>query len=447
MNLTKKETTCWRSIVLATLLITPWASFADAETNSRIQQLEAQLLQQQQRLDALADTLSNASNNDAGKITWGGYGVITYQEFDFYENAQDDSSEARATTDLERIVLAPRVDLGNGFYFIGEIEFEHGGTGTTLEFEPEEAGEFESEVEKGGEVVLEQAYLLVDRHPRFKWRIGEILVPFGMVNSHHDPTAYFSLRRSWAESSVIPSVWHETGVALFGSVGKISYEAQIITALDSSGFSGFGFVSQGTQGKFESDNADDLALIARVDYELGPSDLIGASFYIGDSSGNRPRKNLAENARVTLYEMHGRVENEVFALRAQYLEGTIENSDAVTQSNLSFFQRGLVGVSGTAVGHKAKAWFVEAGYDLFSLAEIFPGKLFGFLRVEGFDTHADVEGNVLKVDRYDREATTVGLNYFPQRDIVVKAEFARLENAGTVADQQDFFGLSLGFEF
>ena len=38
-----------------------------------------------------------------------------------------------------------------------ELEFEHGGTGITMEFDKlEEFGEFEMEVEKGGEVIVEK---------------------------------------------------------------------------------------------------------------------------------------------------------------------------------------------------------------------------------------------------------------------------------------------------
>ena len=40
--------------------------------------------------------------------------------------------------------------------FEAEVELEHGGTGTSLELDYEEFGEFEQEVSKGGEVALEE---------------------------------------------------------------------------------------------------------------------------------------------------------------------------------------------------------------------------------------------------------------------------------------------------
>lgn len=414
----------------------------------KLEQHQAVDQEQQVQIEALADELE-AVRDESGqnRFTWGGYGVINYQQYDFYENSQDTVSENRASTDLERFILSPRIDLGNGWRAIAEIEFEHGGTGSTIEFEPEEAGEFENEIEKGGEIVLEQAYLLYENSPILNWRFGEILVPVGMVNSHHEPTQYFTMQRSLAETSVIPSVWHETGIALFGEIGNLQYETQIITGLDSSGFSGFGFVSKGMQGKFEFDNADDLAWVGRADYRLLPEFSLGGSFYVGDTAENRPRRNLVGDANVSIYTVHGRYETDTLIVRGQYLDGTIEDSDAITQANQQFFQGGLLGISNTPVGHKAESWFVEAGYNVLTLLDTAPQKLFAFARFESFDTHAEVEGNILKVARYDREATTVGLNYFPQPGIVFKAEFSTLKNQGATANEQDFLGLGLGFEF
>ncbi|MGF1644631.1 MAG: hypothetical protein ACFCUJ_13405, partial [Thiotrichales bacterium] len=186
---------------------------AESSLQDLADQLKAQsatIERQQQQIDALLGQAEHAAasrEGESGKLRWQGYGVINYQRYDFYENAQDNSARSRARTDLERIILAPEYDFGGGISFVAEIEFEHGGTGSTVEFEPEEAGEFEVEIEKGGEVVLEQAHLKIERNPALNWRIGEIVVPFGMVNSHHEPSQYFTLERSLSETTLIPSTW------------------------------------------------------------------------------------------------------------------------------------------------------------------------------------------------------------------------------------------------
>jgi hypothetical protein len=345
-------------------------------------------------------------------------------------------------------VFAPSYDFGNGYSFVAEIEFEHGGTGSAVEFEPEEAGEFESEVESGGEVILEQAYLQVEFKPALNLRFGEMIVPFGMVNTHHQPSEYFTLERSLAETHLFPSVWHETGIGVFGELGRLRYETQVISALDSSGFSGPFFVSDGMQGKLEFDNADDLAFVARADYAVALGATLGAGFYIGDSTDNRPRQNLDGDALVTLYEVHGRYERGPLIVRGQYTVGTIDNSDAVTTANQNFFNGDVLGVSRTPVGHKAESWFAEAGYDVFSLFGNAPrGRLDLFGRYEAYDTHSETEGNIARVARYDREAGTVGINYKPQPGVVFKAEYSSRINQGDTANENDVYGLGFGFEF
>ena len=45
-------------------------------------------------------------------------------------------------------------DFGKGWSMGMEIEFEHGGTESAIEIENEEGGEYEAEIERGGEVAL-----------------------------------------------------------------------------------------------------------------------------------------------------------------------------------------------------------------------------------------------------------------------------------------------------
>ena len=93
----------------------------------------------------------------------GGYGeaVMTRnfysQSFNRYkkpENYVNDKSHGQF--DLPHVVINIGYDFGKGWTMSSEIEFEHTGVGSAIEQEFEEAGEWEQEVEKGGEVELEQ---------------------------------------------------------------------------------------------------------------------------------------------------------------------------------------------------------------------------------------------------------------------------------------------------
>ena len=382
-----------------------------------------------------------------GRLQWSGYGVINYQRYDFFQNAQTVRPERRGRSDLERFVIAPRYDFGKGWSFHAEIEFEHGGTGSAIEYEAEEAGEFESEIEKGGEVVIEQAFLQWQVRPELSWRFGELVVPFGMLNTHHHPTQYFTLERSLAETSLIPSVWHETGLEAYGSLGRLRYQLQLVTGLDSTAFSGYGFVSGGMQNRLEFRDASSPAFVARADYSLAPGVMIGGAYYYGDSQKNRARRNLDVSADLAMAEIHGRYERGPWTVRTQYLSARLQNADRVAQANLRTFNGDLLGVSRTPVGSRARSFFIEAGYDLLDLFQRRGDRLDLFARYETYDTHAGTTGATVRNPRYDRTARTIGVNYRPRAGVVLKAEYSRRTNEGSVANRQDLFGVGLGVEF
>lgn len=426
------------------------AALSVEQLQQRLQQQQQELERQRQQLDALATGLEARQPEPAGagRLRWSGYADMLYQRYDFYENAQTTRPEKRGRADLRRFVLSPRFDFGKGWSFMGEIEFEHGGTGATIEYEAEEAGEYEAEIEKGGEIVLEQLYLQYEHSPMVNLRFGELVVPLGMVNRWHQPTEYFTIDRSLAESALIPSVWHESGVELYGGWGATRYQLQLVTALDSTGFSGYEFVRGGMQTKLEEKNASAFALVAAVEHSLRPGVLVGAAFYSGNSAPNRPRQNLDGSAQVTLAELHARWETGPLTLRAQVMTGKVANAAAVTQANLNTYNGSELGTSRTPVGSRARAWFIEGGYDLLSLFGRSQGdRLDAFARLEDYDTHAGTDVGITRIPRYARQATTVGLNYKPQPGLVFKGEFSRREHDGAVGNRQDVVGLAAGFEF
>ena len=89
----------------------------------------------------------------------------------------------------------------NSKWILGaEIEFESGGTGTAYELENTENGEYETEVEKGGEVAIEQFHITRLIVPQFNIRAGHIIVPVGLTNAHHEPINFFGTYRPEGET-------------------------------------------------------------------------------------------------------------------------------------------------------------------------------------------------------------------------------------------------------
>ena len=97
-----------------------------------------------------------AAGDSAGpSLRLSGYGEINYWHFDYGPNQKSlpegSAPDSRALIDVTRLALELEAELLPDVELEAEVEFEHGGTGGALELEYEEFGEFEQEVEKGGE--------------------------------------------------------------------------------------------------------------------------------------------------------------------------------------------------------------------------------------------------------------------------------------------------------
>ena len=124
------------------------------------------------------------------KFRFGGYGEMaaSYMDYDWnWVTPQGTSHMNRATVSIPRFILAFDYKFSPKWVLSSEIEFEYGGTGAAREVEwYEENGEYETEIEKGGEVALEQFHIsyLMNKHLNF--RFGHMIVPVGLTNAHQD---------------------------------------------------------------------------------------------------------------------------------------------------------------------------------------------------------------------------------------------------------------------
>ena len=128
---------------------------------------------------------------------------------------------------------------------------EHGGTESAVEVDADESGEYEAEVEKGGEVALEQFWIQKSFSKALNLRAGEIVVPVGQTNKFHMPTEFFTVYRPEGENSILPCTWHQTGVSLWGRASDWRYELQFLSGLDSERFGASSFVHYGANSIYE----------------------------------------------------------------------------------------------------------------------------------------------------------------------------------------------------
>jgi hypothetical protein len=358
----------------------------------------------------------HSDSGGGGRFEAEGYAVINYYHF----NWQTDPNR-RDAVDLERFVLESSYRVSKRLQFAAELEFEHGGTGVTMEFDRfEEFGEYEIEVEKGGEVSVEKLEATFLVSPAFNIRVGHVYVPVGLVSQADEPDEYFTNTRNEAESAMIPTVWDETGLGVFGQVGRFHYQGLVITGLDATGFSSANWVRLGHQGRFETVNAEDLAVVGRLDFDVADETRVGVSAYHGNTTGNRPKPDLQVPANVTIFDAHGTAEFGVFRARALVLFGHLQNADQVSDANRNLSNN--LNVKRTPVGSEALAWFVEAGANVLGAHARTP--LFVYGRYDWYDTMYKVTGDVFDNPRWERKVVTAGVNWFPDPHFVVKASYA-----------------------
>jgi len=383
---------------------------------------------------------------DIDQMQINGYGVMNYYNYDHLISYQS-APERRAKIDMERFVLASKYLLDEKTSINVEIEYEKGGTGSTMEYDTlEEMGEFESEVEKGGEIILEELNIVIDESPCMKYRIGHVLVPVGMISQRHLPNLYYSAVRNRSEARVIPNSWHETGVELFGSLwdDSLHYQAQVINGLNSEYFDSAGWISGGLQKRYEYVNANNLAFAGRLDYGNLTGNMIGISLYQGGSGQNRHKRHLESEAKVTIVDIHTALQIGDAKLRALYLLGNLEESEAVTQANMNL--PNATEAKRTAVAKQALAWFVEAGYNVSPmLGWQKPFDLFA--KYDYSDTMHETEGSIQDNPRYEQMTASLGFNYTYSPNVIFKGEWAKTTYGLDTLQEMESYILGTGFQF
>lgn len=400
-----------------------WIGVLELCTSSAHAQPATDVLAISELPPAKSDAIGENRPSSTGNWQFGGYGELILQTSFYHPNpGVDDPSYRDTHLDLTRFALFVGTDISKRISFSSEIEFEHGGTGVAREIEWDEFGEYETELEKGGEIVLEQAYLEGRLSDHFTLRAGHLLVPVGMTTLYHTPNLFSSTRRPESESQLLPSIWHESGVELAFKYSTVAARFQLITGLDSTGFSSERWIAGGHQRHFERPLINDPAAVLAVDFTGIPGTLIGTGFYTSGTTRNRPKRDLYDTpGRVALADIHLRLQQGPLKLRSLFLVGGLSNAATITEANATLSN--ALGAPRTPVGRAAYAAYAEVAYDVISLLVGESSQrldLFG--RIDAYDSmwRAPTEFDNPSLER---RALTCGFNYFPHPRVVTKAEF------------------------
>ena len=416
-----------RSFVLSCFMLFSIVMNAQTEQEIEKQKLKEEI-KKELKEELKAEVKQEIKNENLSVFNWGrfdlnGYGIVNYYHYDY-----DTDLNLKDKLDAERFNLYLGYKFNNWIRFQSEIEFEHGGTGSAVELDTqEEFGEYESEVEAGGEVKVEQAFVEFHVAPFLDIRAGRVKLYVGLAQSLDDPDDYFTTHRPEMENELLPLGWYENGIEFTGSFlrNKFEYHVAITNGLDATGFSSRNWIKGGYQQRFEMQTAESFAYMARLDYKFGKSgkNFFGVSGYINETAANRPKNDMKETAYVKIVEGHVNYDQKFLRFNSIFLFGDLENSDVVSRKNASLSNS--LGVKRTPVGKQAIGFSAEAGYDIAHFINHSTKQLlFPFVRYDYYDSMHAVEGTVVDNPRWERSAITEGINWYIIPQVIFKAQYS-----------------------
>ena len=382
---------------------------------------------------ATADSVMQHANGR--RLSIGGYGEVALSR-NFYSDSGNRYSSASSRKndpshgrfDIPHAVIYLGYDFGKGWTLGTEIEFEHGGTGSAIEYEAEEAIEFEQEQERGGEVELEQFWLQKSFGRFANIRVGHIVVPVGLTNAHHEPLNFFTVYRPEGENTILPCTWHQTGVSFWGRAGDFRYELQMLAGLDAWQFSRDKWIAPGTTKPFEFETANKYGFSARVDNYSVPGLRIGLSGYYGQSMHNAvphdmetgTNKKIKGNIYLGAVDFTYDAHNWIARGNADY--GYVSDAKAISAMRKPGTQYVKPYESNQAFGSHAIATNIEVGYNIFSqIAKLRADRqrlyVFGH-----FEYYNSCIGS--SKEYTSKKIFAGGINYYPLPQICVKAEYS-----------------------
>ncbi len=421
-------------------------------------------LMAQEKTDTDTDAVSGATRltrkggkaeTSPSRLTVGGYGeaVMTRnfysQSFNRYKKPQNyagDKSHGRF--DLPHVCLNIGYDFGKGWTMGSEIEFEHGGNGTAVEIEAEEAGEYEAEVEKGGEVNIEQFWINKEfLGGKLNVKAGELIVPVGYSNARHDPNQFFTVYRPEGEATIMPNTWHQVGLSLWGRLKDWRYEAQFLSGLNSESFTAENFVHYGATSPYEFKVANNYAGAVRIDNYSLKGLRIGLSGYYGYTFRNTLRTPGTKYDDVTgalaIVALDFSLNRWNWVVRGNVDYAHLSDADDISAYNQANWTHHKYQDGNphhyTNIGSSAVACALEAGYNVFSqLPKLKDEKLFVFGRFEHYNTMAS--GTYALMYKYTKRFRyALGVNYSPVKQLTIKGEysyrfFEKPDNNGLASD-------------
>lgn len=438
-----------KSFVLSTAAVIALASSVNADEitdlknqlkmlTERLETLEKNNQKQNEQTEALTAELINVQNQTsfavvdstksiqglgpaASKVYYsknplsiGGYGELYYsKDLDKSDTQKGDKS------DTYRFIPYIGYKFSDNIILNSEIEWEH-----------------------GNELIVEQLYIDFILDPMATVRVGHQLVPFGYVNLYHEPTLFNTVQRPDVERYLIPSTWHEKGLTVYGSIDDLDYTVGIVAGLDmgkaadaitkKDGKAASDFMREARVGNESDQGIDNMAAVARFDYNGINGLNIGTSLYAGKAGVGA----AGSDGDIFMYDLHAQYQEGGFKARAVYSEMRLSNAEDYKKTDVSTFNP----------VEKARGGYVNFEYNILPYFAQTTDRLPLFFQYENYNLAAKtVDGTSFG----DTESFTYGINYFPHDQVVLKGEYMLRHNRNKISghESEGVYSFGLGFIF
>jgi hypothetical protein len=352
-----------------------------------------------------------------------GYGELNYNHY-----TQDSS---RSQADLRRFVFGFGYAFSDKLHFNSEVEWEHA----------------VASADDAGEAEIEQAYLDYQLTPHLNVKGGLFLMPFGLLNQHHEPPVFYGVERNEVETRIIPSTWREGGVGFtWNTDNGISYEVGITTGFDVNKFDDASSPLSSVHQELQLAHAHDASYYAAVNYRGIPGLTFGGAFFTGNATqgnaefkaeGNSQPDFAGLNGRITLWDLHGRWQPGRFDLQAVYARGSIGDAAQIDQTRDAFNQANATTLA--FVPSAFYGWYVQGAYRVYEHENM---SLVPFVRYEYYNTQSSMPAGFTSDPANANHVFTTGLSFYPHPQVVIKTDYQRYTDK-----QNNRYNVGLGYMF
>ena len=390
---------------------------------SQVTRQAATVEQVQQQVAASADA-SAAAGTRAGwaeRTTVGGYGEIGYSH---------PTRQASATyTDVQRAVIAIQHRFDDRTRMVSEFEWEHAITSSS----------------DSGEAEVEQLWLEREFASGIKGRAGLFLMPVGLINQNHEPTAYYGVYRPDVDTKIVPSTWREVGLGVSGDTDfGLNWDVALTTAPNLSKWDPDSTEGrdrgplQAIHGEGQFAASRTLGVVGALNYRGVPGLLLGGSV-VYDDIGQKQPGFLGNGAKLFLFDLHARYQVAGWDLAGEVVRGTISHTEALNTR----YATSATGTP-TLVPHLFYGGYVQAAYKAWQYRDY---TLLPFARYEVLNTAAGYGSLSVAsggVRAPNEKILTLGASLRIGEGVVLKADYRRYSQ-NRLPDTVDHFNLGNSF--